>query len=233
MSDPTNLIFSDTFTEAAGNPLLTAHTPDTGSGWTKLLGDAGKYMYVPSANDRLEVSADAYGPFGYQITTTPAGEDTAAEAFWTDSNLNNGNAFLCVGLQTDGSGDLKYYGVGMHPGTPEFRMYRYISGTGVQIGSSAAGSSGDQIRIKRVGVNLSVERFSGSWSTIIGPVDESGTLITGGKPGIAWDLPGDRIVCDGFKAYDDGGGGSSLKGPLVNGGALIHGALIRGGRLAA
>jgi len=91
VSDPTNLIFSDTFTEAAGNPLLTAHTPDTGSGWTKLLGDAGKYMYVPSASDRLEVSSDAYNPFGYTAGGT-YNADQAAEAVWSIDQLNNGAA---------------------------------------------------------------------------------------------------------------------------------------------
>lgn len=213
MSDPTTLIFSDTFTEASTDTQLTSHTPDTGTGWTKLLGDANKYMFAQATNDRCEVSADAYGQFGYAISNA-ANADQAAEAVWKNSDLNNGDPYLCVGLQADGGSDLKYYGVGLHPGTPEFRIYRKVSGVYTQLGTAAAGALDDQIRIKRVGANISVERFSGgSWSTIIGPVDDTASLITGGKPGLAWDLPGSRIVCDSFKAYDDSGGGATKAPP--------------------
>lgn len=213
MSDPTTLKVSDTFTETTTDTQLPSHTPDTGSTWTKLLGDANKYMFAAQAADRCQVESDAYGPFGY----TAGGSynaDQAAEAIWKDNNLNNGNAFLAVALQTNGGTDLKYYGVGLHPGTPEFRLYRYVSGTATQLGSAAAGALDDQIRIKRVGVNISVERFSGgSWSTIIGPVDDTASLVTGGKPGLAWDLPGSRIVCDTFKAYDDSGAAATKAPP--------------------
>lgn len=209
MSDPTTLKVSDTFTEAAGNPLLTAHTPDTGTGWTKLLGDAGKYMYVPSANDRLEVSADAYNPFGYTAGGT-YNADQAAEAVWSIDQLNNGSAFLAVGLQTDGGSDLKYYGLGIHPANGA-RLYRYVSGTAVQLGSDVAGvAAGDQLKIKRVGALIYIQRFSGgTWNDLQAAFDDTANLITGGKPGIAWDLPGDRIICDNFKAYDDSSSGVS------------------------
>lgn len=62
-----------------------------------------------------------------------------------------------------------------------------------------------------------------------------GDLINNGTTGTTGDIIGQSA--NGTKdigAWElQSAGGGGLKGPLVNGGALIHGALIRGGRLAA
>lgn len=128
---PGTLATRDTFTEASGTPLLSAHTPDGGGTWVERWQQQSAHWYVNSTNDTADLNGGG-DDFAYAVTNLSS--PTLADGY--------------VEYQVTNSGD----GVGMHvrwKGTSaadedcyrirQGSLYRVTNGSATSLGTVGSG----------------------------------------------------------------------------------------------
>ena len=181
------VVFNDTFTEAAGNPRLDAHTPEVGTSWTEAQNTtAASYINIPSANDFanpastgesgtiiLMVANPSPGVVSYSVETALA--DNSPGSSYTDS----GFALLLGYVDVD-----NYYIAGSFPSAAgaDKKIYKRVAGVNTQLASGDAGITvGDVLTFTRSGTSLILLK---NGTAILTASDSS--LAGAGKGGLAW-----------------------------------------------
>lgn len=212
------LRFEDHFVEA-GDPLLTAHTPDTaGVSWSVCSGSAGNNAVLDSA------TAVAFQPYhsgsleynGYlaNISGTWADDQRASRKLQVVNNSLN--AMVAVRLHADGTTGKANGYVATHYSN-NWRLYRLDSGVPTAIGTTFFDSSPvvtDVVMVEAIGDQISLYEND---ILRVGPVTDA-TYLTGGSPGLALQRTSSTAggAVDDFLGYDQNGGGGSLIGAAAH-----------------
>lgn|SRR3990167_5470125 len=211
------LRFNDTFTEAAGTPALSAHTPDTGTSWIKLLGivngasdtGTGSDLKLSSTNDRLDAASSTaaaddgalykangtYDTPDYEVQCTVVTGDTGDDVSWLAARIQDASNMYAVRFNNDSSA-----------------VYKKLSGTWTELATGAGVANSSIVRLVVLGTKI---WFEDDGKKIIEVIDDS--ISAAGTAGIGMGdigaVTGDDVSAQELDAFsvrminvdDDGG----------------------------
>lgn len=212
--------FHDTFTEAVADVLLTAHTPDTGIGWSVTAGSAGN-------NAKIDFATDVgYQPYhggsldynGYIANISGAWADDQRASRKLQTISNSEKTLVAVRLQEDAI-TAKANGYGGSWKSNFWRLYRLDSGLEVQIGTfyDNAPLATDVVMVEAVGTTI---RLFKNGVEIISATDA--THSSGGSPSLALQRSGSPTAAafDDFRGFDEQSTGGNVSVPMPGASAV-------------
>lgn len=218
--------FGDSFTEASDTN-LSAHTPDTGSSWTRIV-SASTEAQVDEATDTLHrpyYGGTVRNIYQANIAGTWA-DDQAAEGIRTIAP-NLAAAAPSVRVQSDGASSADGYAVGYNAGTTSTKLFRIDSGVYTELESVSGTIADEVIRIEAIGT--SIKMYKGG--VLLGSGVTDATYQTGGTPGLVTFKSVSGTAFDNFAAFDEAAAGGDPEAGLISGKLLRGGLLIGGGML--
>lgn len=200
------LVFNDTFTEASDTS-LTAHTPDTGLGWTALTNSAATNAIVSSAEGVLEQPWYAAAGNSFYVISVSESQNNgqAAELKINESSKTQ------VGVQLqDGATGVNGYVVEIDTGN--VRLLRLDESVeALLVGSFETAANGDTLKIT-IDASGNLEVFHNTVSVIT----HTDATYTGGLPGVSINKTS-LDNGDNFSAWlDDAGGGGDTTAPTFS-----------------
>lgn len=178
------LRFNETFTEAAGTPELSTHTPDTGTSWSKVIGiidgssslAAGSDLKISSANDRLSAADSTagandgalytangtYDTPDYEVQVTMTTGDTADDVNWLAVRVQDSSNLYAARFNNDSSA-----------------IWKKVSGTWTELATGAGIADASIVRLVCLGEQIWLEDDG---KRIIEVRDDS--ITAAGKAGI-------------------------------------------------
>jgi hypothetical protein len=172
-------IFVDTFTEAASDTELTSHTPDTGTGYSRIHSDgAAPRISAIAATDRLKVSTGG-NDSGVVYTcngTYPSANYEGEITYTAGSAFATRPFYICIRL-TDVE---NMYALRMTAVASGHQLYKKVSGTWSTLGSAVTIATGSVIKIS---VNGTAIKVYDDGAEVISVTDSS--LSGAGKFGFA------------------------------------------------
>lgn len=213
--------FNDTFTVGA-DTLLDAHTPDTGTGWTKVWGtDAGAALEVKASIDQVSADTDIgganKGAFYAADATYPSANYYAQVTMVQGASQTTRPIFLFVRM-TDAN---NLYAVRIAgTGGNNSRLYKKVSGTWTALGSLfATPANGSVIKLEINGTTLTCYDDGVSVQSVtdssISATGEAGLGMGGGAEGTnSSDDFNTAMIVDNFSVEEVAAAGVSV---TVNG----------------
>lgn len=197
------LLFRDTFTDT-DSTALQSHTPDTGTGWTRVWGSSGVNISVEA--NQAEGSGGASDGAIYTADATYGTADYMVKATITDMSIGSDDPiFLLLRVQDQEN----MYAVGFWDnGTASSsRMYKKVSGTWTALGTAfTTPVDGDVVHFFAMGETIGVA-VNGD---IVDSVTDS-DITSAGKAGLA--MGGDAELVN---SSDDMASGNSVDNFEVN-----------------
>lgn len=210
------VIFNDTFT-AGANQNLEAHTPDTGTSWTRLWATdaSARFLQVEATNDQLRCTGNS-GDYGLMytadVTYPSANYEVQATFITTFSTVTP--IYLLARVQDQEN----MYAVRLvlSSGGSNAQLYKKVSGTWSTLGSAVTIADGSVVKLS---VNGTAIKVYDDGAEVVSQTDSdiSGT----GKAGVAHGGGTELVtstddtratnMIDAFSVDDLGAGGTVVK----------------------
>lgn len=196
------LKFSDTFTDV-DYTALEDHTPDVGTGWTRIAGGIGHGSF------RIATGGVSLGVVGSGMYT-PA--DSIADDQAVEFTVASGavDDYLAL-LRHDGNASATTYRFQISGGVVVLRIIN-AGAPGSTLASGGSVVAGDVVRYEAIGATTLNAYVNGSLAFTYDASGDS-PLLTSGAVSVQFDRTIDGAG-DSFKVYEDAGGGGSIL-PLV------------------
>lgn len=172
-------IFQDHFTEPSADTDLNSHTPDTGTGWTKVWGTgSSSKLQAKATPDDLETGGSVANSGAiYSADASYPDADYAAEVKIVSGFTGTNRGYLIVRLQDQEN----MYALRFSTGATATRLYKKVSGTWTALGSFVADpAAGDTVRVEVVGPTL---RFF--YNGVVKGFQVDTAITAAGKAGLA------------------------------------------------
>lgn len=144
------LIFRDTFSDSDGT-LLQNHTPNTGTGWTRVWNSSGRSAEIDGNIMRSEIS-DASDGFIYSADVTYPSADYSVQADIDDPDSSDDMNYI-IARMTDQD---NFYSIRFNEDTLE--LHKKVSGSWTELDSDTNGGDyvqpGDTVKIEVIGTAI-------------------------------------------------------------------------------
>ena len=171
-------IFNDTCTDTDGDNIDTAHTPDTGTGWTEYLTDGVGQLatYSNACTEETGPSLTRYAYYTADATYSTANYSVSATlGTWTSTAA--GRMMGLIGRWQDAN---NYYLAWIEDsaGTNDIRIYKVVAGVSTQISSTedTNPTGGDVFKFILNGSSLSLQKNGGN---VISPITDTAHSAAG------------------------------------------------------
>lgn len=169
------VIFQDNFTGTDGTA-LDSHTPDTGTSWTRLVGDAGTVMEIASNQLRSDGDLNKGVIYTADATYLSADYDVSCTLVSLVNQLTKAN-YLMVRIQDQEN----MYAVRLNKGTTVCQLYKKVAGTWSALGSLFdEPADGSVIKLEMIGTAL---KFYDDGVEVASATDTD--ISAAGKAGVA------------------------------------------------
>lgn len=183
------VIFQDSFTDTNGTA-LTAHTPDTGTGWTEEENTGSGNQEIQS-NHVQSSDAETEVRHIYSAQPNPANTDYEIELTAVNASSSSTSPVFLVARFADTN---NYYSAGVY-GDGTFKIFKKVSGTVTQLATSSGSiSDGDTIKFTVDGTSLDISKNGTSQASVT-----DSDLSSAGKAGFG--LGNAWVSSDGITTF--------------------------------
>lgn len=156
-----NKIFEDTFTEASVDTVLDVHTPDIGTGWTRVGQWNGEEIEARSATDDARPVIEAVGGYGAVYTADATYSSNDYQIIFDAVVVPGSDDYVNIFIRYQDINNYYVLRVGDKTTSVDTRLFRVVAGVQTQIGvwdnsDGLAIGEGDTIILQIVGSEIGV-----------------------------------------------------------------------------